>query len=351
MTRATLASALTLALALASAAGADPTGAPRPDAHAPIGVMGDHMHSKGEFMLSYRYMRMRMDDNLDGTDERTDGQILVPRGDFLVTPTDMNMQMHMMGAMWAPFDRITLMGMLPYIVLDMDHVTATGQKFTTRSQGIGDISVTALVRLWENEHHHFHLNAGVSFPTGSIDRKDDTPASMGKNVILPYPMQLGSGTVDLLPGLTYTGKSEFLSWGGQALGNVHLGRNDENYRLGNSYLLTGWGAWKALDWFSLSGRVAWEQWLDIQGQDDRIPGVTNPMVGTVPADQVVPTADPNLRAGQRLDVGPSVNFIVTDGPFKGVRFAVEAMFPAYQNLDGPQLQTKWTLTTGIQYAF
>ncbi|MEL7333685.1 MAG: hypothetical protein AAFN12_15670 [Cyanobacteria bacterium J06560_2] len=28
----------------------------RPDSHAPIGVMGDHTHEKGEFMLSYRYM-------------------------------------------------------------------------------------------------------------------------------------------------------------------------------------------------------------------------------------------------------------------------------------------------------
>ena len=28
----------------------------RPDSHAPIGVMGDHMHKEGEYMISYRYM-------------------------------------------------------------------------------------------------------------------------------------------------------------------------------------------------------------------------------------------------------------------------------------------------------
>ncbi len=32
----------------------------RPDGHAPISVMGDHYHKKGEFMLSYRYMPMWM---------------------------------------------------------------------------------------------------------------------------------------------------------------------------------------------------------------------------------------------------------------------------------------------------
>ncbi len=46
-------------------------GAPvRADGHAPIGVMGDHMHHKGEWMLSYRYMHMDMEGNRIGTDER-----------------------------------------------------------------------------------------------------------------------------------------------------------------------------------------------------------------------------------------------------------------------------------------
>ena len=33
----------------------------RADSHAPIGVMGEHMHKKGEWMLSYRYMYMDME--------------------------------------------------------------------------------------------------------------------------------------------------------------------------------------------------------------------------------------------------------------------------------------------------
>ena len=28
--------------------------------HGPIGVMGEHVHGKGEFMVSYRFMRMDM---------------------------------------------------------------------------------------------------------------------------------------------------------------------------------------------------------------------------------------------------------------------------------------------------
>ena len=32
----------------------------KPDSHAPIGVMGDHLHKKNDLMFSYRYMRMEM---------------------------------------------------------------------------------------------------------------------------------------------------------------------------------------------------------------------------------------------------------------------------------------------------
>ena len=41
----------------------------RPDGHAPISVMGDHYHKKGEFMFSYRFMPMWMEDNIQSSDD------------------------------------------------------------------------------------------------------------------------------------------------------------------------------------------------------------------------------------------------------------------------------------------
>jgi hypothetical protein len=46
-----------------------PWTAARPDGHAPISVMGDHMHAMGEWMVSYRYMTMDMEGLLDGSNE------------------------------------------------------------------------------------------------------------------------------------------------------------------------------------------------------------------------------------------------------------------------------------------
>jgi hypothetical protein len=48
----------------------------RPDSHAPIGVMGEHMHEAGGVMLSYRYMRMSMDGNRDRTERIGRGGVL-----------------------------------------------------------------------------------------------------------------------------------------------------------------------------------------------------------------------------------------------------------------------------------
>jgi hypothetical protein len=260
----------------------------------------------------------------------------------------MDMQMHMLGLMWAPSDWVTLVGMFPFVQISMDHVNFVGVPFTTESSGIGDIGASALVKLFRGERHDMHVNIGMTFPSGSINRKDTVPGPMGPmEIVLPYPMQLGSGTWDFKPGLSYNGHATHFSWGAQAMGTIRFGTNDQDYRLGHNYELTAWGAWKAFDWFSLSGRALWKQWFDIVGQDNRLQSPI-PALWPTGAD-FVPTADPDLRAGRRLDLGPSANFVVTGGALKGLRFAVEALFPVYQNLDGPQLAADWTLIVGTQY--
>ncbi len=50
--------------------------AERPDSHAPIGVMQDHTHNKGEFMFTYRYMYMYMDQMRNGNDNLSINDVL-----------------------------------------------------------------------------------------------------------------------------------------------------------------------------------------------------------------------------------------------------------------------------------
>ena len=329
------------------------------DGHASIGVMGDHMHAKGEWMLSYRYMRMEMKDNLDGSSSISPEEIVTTVANpffgqpmqpptLRVVPTEMTMDMHMFGAMYAPTDWLTLMLMGSYIKKDMDHLTFMGPVgttvlggFTTRSSGFGDTKVGGLIRLHEDDIHHFHLNAGLSLPTGSLTEKDDVLAPTGATptLRLPYPMQLGSGTFDLLPGITYTAKSGNAGWGAQYSAVIRLeDENNEAYSLGDEHRLTAWGSYLWKSWISTSARLAGQTIDKIDGQD---PDIVAP----------VQTADPNNQGGERVDILLGVNLIGQTGTIAGHRVAFEFGVPIYEHLNGPQLETDWTFTIGYQKAF
>lgn len=309
----------------------------RVDSHAPIGVMGDHLHAAGEIMLSYRFMYMEMDGNRVG-DSGVSDQDVRNRG-FMVVPTDMTMEMHMLGVMYAPTDEVTLMLMIPYIRMAMNHKAGMplgAVEFKTVSEGLGDVKLSGLIKVFADDHNHLHANVGISFPTGKINKKDRTP--MGR-VILPYPMQLGSGTPDLTIGGTFVHQREMWSLGAQALGTIRLGRNYRDYSKGDRFEATAWFQYQFIEMLSGSVRLKYNLWGNYDGADPSL----NPML--------VPTADPDRRGGQSVDLLLGLNLYIKDGPLKGHRFAIEGGLPVWQKLSGPQLETDWMVIVGWQYAF
>ena len=301
-----------------------------------VNVLGTHTHLAGEWMIGYKFKLMRMEGNRDGTNRRTAGEVLQ---DFPVTPTEMNMAMHMFEVMYSPSNDLTLMAMFPYLDISMDHLTRSGVQFTTETQGIGDISLSGLYTVYgevEKGGHRLLVIPGLSFPTGSIDEKGDTPAGHQQ---LPYPMQLGSGTFDLLAGFAYLGDSENWAWLAEARGTIRLGKNSRDYSLGDRLHLDAWVSRRLTNMTSLSAQIEGFMWGNIDGADPEL----NPAV--------VPTADPNRRGGKRVDFVLGVNVYVPKGRFKGNRVAFEAGIPVYQSLDGPQLENDWRLTAVWNWTF
>jgi|SaaInlStandDraft_1057018.scaffolds.fasta_scaffold48473_1 hypothetical protein len=304
----------------------------RPDGHAPISVMGDHYHKKGEFMFSYRFMPMWMEDNLQSSDDISNEDIYQ---NFMVAPQKMNMNMHMLGAMYAPSDRITLMIMGNYISNSMDLRTGMGVDFTTESGGIGDITVSSLIKIMNNNRQSLHANVGISIPTGDIDQRDATP--MMNDAQLAYPMQLGSGTWDPSLGLTYLGQSDKLSWGAQSKYKFRLGENSENYTFGNRFDVVGWGAIKVSDYFSFSTSLSYFDTQKIDGVDADL----NPMM--------MPLFNTDNSGRSQLDVGIGTNFFIPKGSLKDLRIGAEIKIPVYQQVNGIQMKNTLMATFGIQY--
>ncbi len=306
--------------------------------HAPISVMGDHLHDKGEWMLSYRNMYMDMNGSLIGSDSISASDIVGTAdnpGQFIVAPTEMSMDMHMIGGMYGLSSRVTLVAMVSYVDKEMSHITRAGGSFVTKSSGLGDTKVGALVGLFDNHFHRFHANIKVSLPTGSTDERDDTPAM--QDAFLPYPMQIGSGTYDFIPGITYNGHSgdHAWSWGAQGIATIRTGTNDEGYTLGDRVEFNTWLARNLSKNLSLSLGLKYQDWDNIDGVND----VLNPLV--------VQTADTQLQGGNRLDLSLGANYIFNNGH----RLAIEYADDVSQDLDGPQLQTDFVLTIGWQKSF
>ena len=303
---------------------------------APVGVMASHVHSAGEWMLSYRFMRMDMDEMFDGTDSVSTSSLLQMGGDYnyMMVPTEMTMDMHMFGAMYALNDQLTFMAMINYISNDMSMERRMGMPLTfdTESAGIGDISLAALYKFHNTDDLQFHGGLGLSLPTGSIDEEDDTP--MGDDMHLPYSMQLGSGTIDLKPSITYLGTAEHMSWGAQASAVLRMGENDNEYTLGNRTNLTAWYAYNQHKKATLTARLDYQSWGNIDGEDSELTMMPS----------MNPNADPELRGGSRLDLGIGLNSTIHNH-----KLSIEILFPIYQDLDGPQMAVAQSMIVG--YAF
>lgn len=327
--------------------------------HAPIGVMADHRHKQGEWMLSYRYMYMDMSGNRDGTTSlRPEDVITFPNRfanppmmppNLRVVPTEMPMQMHMVGGMYGLNDRVTLMAMGMYVTKEMDHITFQGPmgtsrlgEFTTKVSGIGDTTIGAIIGLDDSSRPHSQINLGLmmSLPTGSLDETDDvlTPMNTRPTLRLPYAMQLGSGSYDFKPSLTAHRRFGNWSLGGQTSATLRLSDNDEGYQLGDVLAGTAWLAYEPQPWVSFSARISASSTGDIDGID---PNIMAP----------VQTANPENYGGERADIHFGVNFAKSGGALDGHRLAFEIGTPLYQDLNGPQMETDLTFTAGWQKAF
>ena len=298
---------------------------------APIGIMGHHMHPQGEWMVSYSYMQMDMEGFRDGTDS-----VATPLVGFAVTPTSMDMDMHMLGTMYGYSEKITLMAMLPIVSNSMDMtMNMTSAQFTTDASGLGDLKLSALFQTGD----HWVSSVGLNLPTGSIDKKDFVPMNGGTVIQLPYPMQLGSGSYELTLGTTYIKMYGNNSWGNKADVTVRLNDNDRDYKLGNSVALSSWYSYGVTDKSAVSARIKLLDWGNISGEDAYLAGMV--------AMNMSPMVFANLRAGTRADVLLGYNYQLTQAALVGL----EVGLPVYQNLDGPQMETDMTLQVGVQYEF
>lgn len=327
-------------------------------AHAPAGVMFEHMLSNpGDVMVGYRYMYSHQGNHmLHGSGSASD-RAIASQGcgnnrKCTLAPSHMDMHMHMLDLMYAPTDWLNLMLMPQFVDMNMSQRSLAGisppETHDHETGGVGDTSLYALVKLLDIPGHHLHTAVGISAPTGDVGIKLNAGGHHGSGTRYPdgtggfihYGMQLGSGTWDFKPSVTYTGQADQWFWGAQLNGTVRLeDQNASGFILGDVFQSSVWGGYNLLNWLSASVRGVYTEQGKIRA------GFNEPHVMTSPVDL------PFNYGGRYWDVGFGVSAFVPSGDFANNRVSFEWLQPVEDDVNGYQLRREGALSATWSLAF
>ena len=350
----------------------------------PAGLMLPHIHNSNDWMVDYMYMQMDMRSLYNGNNVEDPNKYLagieynptigsIPSSQlgtgaihdhsgtttntsttpdplpsyyvaslnpnsyrYMSMPVAMKMEMTMISLMKNISDKTAIMIMLPYMNNSMQMISGNLEKSFMRTQGIGDIGLTLAHKLLEKESHTINVQLGITIPTGSIDEKNTMPL-MGK-VKSPYNMQMGTGTYNTIPAISYIFKKEKFSLGSFVQVTLRNGKNDNGYRFGNRYEFSLWTSYLLLNWLAPTLRITSSKWDNISGADPNLDPTMDPQ------------NDPNRQGGRRIDLLGGVNFYFPSFSEK-MKAGFEIGKPIYQHLNGPQMGTNSLFNFRFQASF
>jgi hypothetical protein len=266
----------------------------------------------------------------------------------------MNMHMHMLDLMYAPTDWLNLMLMPQFVDMNMSmrklegapsgvgmqDMMVTGHVNTGMATGgYGDTGMYALFKLWGTPNHHINLTLGASAPTGDVGIKMRRMMGVDGGFV-DYGMQLGSGTWDFKPSMTYTGKYDDWSWGAQVNGTKRLeSKNTSGYALGDIFHSTAWGSYNLLNWLSTSVRGVYTAQTAVKGEYNGLVNKMGPMDYS------------KNYGGKYWDVGFGLNAFVPRGDLAGNNLSFEWLQPVATDFNGYQLNRNGALSATWSYAF
>ncbi len=323
----------------------------------PAGIRFSHrLHAAGQIMFGYQTQFVRQaGDLLSGTRPATDEEVVqsgcAGTDGCRSVPTYMNMKMHMLDIMYAPTDWLTLLVMPQFVDMDMElrdlqgrpppnleaheHIGESGHT----TGGLGDTLVGGLVSVYDGQQHHLHAGMALRIPTGQVDL-ELRRIFRADGGLFHFGMQLGSGTWDLVPSLTYVGDSQRWHWGAQWHSDFRLeSENESGYRLGNTWQVSGWNSYDISSWLSTTVRTSYRHVEPIQEDYDRY----NARIG--------PMDFPSNQGGHYWDLGLGINAFFATGPLAGNQIALEWSRPLQENLNGFQRETQDRLALSWQFHF
>jgi hypothetical protein len=321
----------------------------------PMNIPGGGIAETYEFRFKLSQQYMNMDGLMDGTHSVSSDSLLgmpvmggMPTGKYMAVPTSMDMYMTNLSIGYSFSDKLfgAVMFMWDKKSMDMKFnsmmKSLTGRDgFTMRTEGMGDTMLMTKYELYANDPliptSEVSLFMGLSLPTGSInERNSDHPLAIRRDELVPYGMQLGSGTFDPTVGALYEGSASPYWWGVDAFYTARLYKNSRDYRLGDEGRFDLWGMYQfrydLLAQLQLNGRFRGK----IHGiMDESATGASGRVTKGDPTSPfMTPLWDPDNYGGTQLSVTAGIQW----QPFPMHIVDLQVGVPIYRDLNGPQLK-------------
>lgn len=315
----------------------------------PSSVMLSHLHEKNKWMISYSVMNMNTNGLINGNKAIAEKEVY---NNYLMLSDKMNMQMHMLMAMYGINNKLTVMSMFNYRIntmnmqmlptinssmINMHHSTISNE--TMMNKGLSDIQLYALYGLYKNEWNQIILIGGLNLPMGSINQKGNQDDMSYASSRLPYMMQLGSGTFDILPGLSYSIQKNKWASGLQWNNAIRFYNNSHNYHLGNESVLHLWGAYSWLNLISSSVHFEVNSTGKIKGKDAQLYEFNEPSAHT------------KNYGGRFMQTYIGSSFISKNKILSHFKISAEYGFQLFYYYNGIESPLKNSINTSISYTY
>ncbi|MDQ6973114.1 MAG: hypothetical protein Q9M30_10735 [Mariprofundaceae bacterium] len=321
----------------------------------PMNIPGGGIPETHEFRFKIQPTVMRMSGlQRDGNNVSTSTVLGSPAaGLYMAAPTSMDMNMLSVSAGHSISDDFFagVMGMYADNSMDMQFnqvmQTTTGRSgYAMESRGLMDTMLMAKYRLYADDplipSKQASLFAGLSVPTGSINERNSThPLAMRRSELLPYNMQLGSGTWDPVVGALFQRSTSPWWWGLNGRYTFRTGNNSRGYHLGDRAQLDAYVMYQPHYALLLYGQINGDWVGRMKGEaDEALSGASGRAVknnGSSP--YMTPLWDPSFT-GKR-QVFTTVGMQWQPVPLHIVDIGVQ--LPLYQRMNGLQLKDRWRL--------
>ena len=259
---------------------------------------------------------------------------------YMMIPRKMDMFMSNVAVGYAFSDRffVGIMGM--YMNKNMTMHNRMGRKSKMKSQGAADTMIMTKTMLYADDPliptNQVSLLLGVSVPTGSINQDE-------RGALLPYSMQLGSGTFDPFMGVLYEGSRTPFWWGTNISYLARTYENYKSYNLGDEFRCDLYGMFQARHDLVGELQIKGKYVGDIEGEAREIEQDGDghmKMMGVPTAAFMSNLYDPDNYGGSTIDLTAGVQW----QPFHNHILNVQFSFPLFQNLHGTQLERDFNTT-------